>query len=88
MAQNISIIGGILAILVILVRLTVVLNRAIEGTERNSKNIEELFEGERKLNRRIEEVDREGKKVSAQIAVSLARIETDLEYIKKAVANG
>ena len=88
MAQHISIIGGILAILAILVRLTVVLNRAIEGTERNTKNIEELFEGERKLNRRIEEVDREGKKVSAQIAVSLARIETDLEYIKKAVANG
>ena len=88
MAQHISIIGGILAILVILVRLTVVLNRAIEGTGRNTKNIEELFEGERKLNRRIEEVDREGKKVSAQISVSLARIETDLEYIKKAVANG
>ena len=88
MAQLISIIGGILAILVILVRLTIVLNRAIEGTERNAENIEKLFEGERRTNLRIEEVDREGKKVSAQIAVSLARIETDLEYIKKAVANG
>ena len=85
MAQHISIIGGILAILVILVRLTVVLNRAIEGTERNSENIAELFEEDKVLAKRIEEVDKEGKRVSAQIAVSLARIETDLEYIKKAV---
>ena len=71
-----------MTILGMLIRLSVILNRAVDGTKANTESIAKLIEEDKRLDGRITSLDKEVQERDQKIYIKLTKIETEAVFIR------